>query len=544
MRAWRSTASTAFMLTTAAIAGCGGGGSGSVGSGGGSGGGGNPPPPPVQQPLTGVFVAGGVQGLHFRTATREGVTDAEGRFTFLPGETVAFSIGGVQLGSAAGAAQIDPFDLVGMTPPGTELALRAELTTVGDVTGFDRVANIALLLVSLDVDKDPETGIDLTGWDAALAGASLSLDVPLTLFAFERFESFKRAHGVNRSVPIELPLVLLYRALGITVVAQARGSVTVTERSGAVVTAFQYDEHGRLIRTGVSNGETRSAYDRDGRLVSAEAERFDQDGSLTSRRVTALEYDAAGKRTLASIEFRSVGTNLRTETRYTYDAAGVLLSQQFDFDRELDESIDTRDTTTHTYDAAGNEVGRLTEHDANFDDTPDSRTLTTLAYDASGNLVTETIESDDSEESFAFSRSYDSSGRLATFAAETLVSGSPRLRETMTFTYDAAGRVTSELIELDANLDDDVLDERTSTVRTYDAIGNCLSAQTERVRADDDIHEFSASLHTYGPTGALLATRNETQGVLMREDVFTLVEISAGVGYLIREHLGGQLAGD
>src|SRR6476646_9328075 len=80
-----------------------------------------------QAEVSGVFQAGGAQGVHYSTPTRSGSTDAAGTFKYLPGETVSFSIGAIQLGSAPGAASVTIFTLSGSTPPTTELALRREL---------------------------------------------------------------------------------------------------------------------------------------------------------------------------------------------------------------------------------------------------------------------------------------------------------------------------------------------------------------------------------------------------------------------------------
>ena len=49
--------------------------------------------------LSGVFQAGNVSGVRYSTPTRSGLTDWSGTFKYLPGETVAFSIGGIRLGT-------------------------------------------------------------------------------------------------------------------------------------------------------------------------------------------------------------------------------------------------------------------------------------------------------------------------------------------------------------------------------------------------------------------------------------------------------------
>jgi len=57
---------------------------------------------------TGIFIDSPVSGLEYRTASREGVTNADGAFSYRRGETLTFSLGGVELGSAAGQSLLSP----------------------------------------------------------------------------------------------------------------------------------------------------------------------------------------------------------------------------------------------------------------------------------------------------------------------------------------------------------------------------------------------------------------------------------------------------
>jgi hypothetical protein len=50
-------------------------------------------------PAVGYLMAGGAQGVRYQTATQSGFTDASGAFRYMPGETVRFSVGGIELGS-------------------------------------------------------------------------------------------------------------------------------------------------------------------------------------------------------------------------------------------------------------------------------------------------------------------------------------------------------------------------------------------------------------------------------------------------------------
>lgn len=98
------------------------------------------PEPPT--PVIGKFVDAPVEGLDYRTPTREGTTDQTGTFEFLPGEDVTFYLGTIKAGSAAGKAVVTPEDFFPYRPQDQELVMR--------------------VLQTLDQDGNPENGILLT----------------------------------------------------------------------------------------------------------------------------------------------------------------------------------------------------------------------------------------------------------------------------------------------------------------------------------------------------------------------------------------------
>jgi hypothetical protein len=121
----------AASVTTGLVA-CGGGSSG----GGESGGGGS-------TPQTGTFVDSPVAGLEY-TRSESGntrfLTDENGQFTYVNGETITFSVGQYTMGSAQGKGTVSPRDL-------------------GDANG---ATNIARVLQTLDDDQDPSNGITIS----------------------------------------------------------------------------------------------------------------------------------------------------------------------------------------------------------------------------------------------------------------------------------------------------------------------------------------------------------------------------------------------
>ncbi len=96
---------------------------------------------------TGVFLDSAVEGLYYETTTQSGVTDMEGTFSYMDGETVRFYMADVLLGEAPAEPFVTPLDLV----PGAI-----------DET-HPTVTNISRFLQTMDMDADPSTGIFIPG---------------------------------------------------------------------------------------------------------------------------------------------------------------------------------------------------------------------------------------------------------------------------------------------------------------------------------------------------------------------------------------------
>ncbi|MXR37085.1 hypothetical protein [Craterilacuibacter sinensis] len=94
---------------------------------------------------TGVFKDSVVAGVAYKTATQSGYTNEKGEFRYLPGESVTFSIGGIQLPEAKAAALVTPLMLAGDDAQASAIAI-----------------NIAQLLQTLDDDGNPENGISIS----------------------------------------------------------------------------------------------------------------------------------------------------------------------------------------------------------------------------------------------------------------------------------------------------------------------------------------------------------------------------------------------
>ena len=95
--------------------------------------------------LSGRFVDAAVEGLRFETPTQSGLTDGNGIFQYITGETVSFFIGDILLGTSTGLTKLTPLNLV----PGSDL-------------NDPQVVNILRFVQSLDEDQNLDNGIRIS----------------------------------------------------------------------------------------------------------------------------------------------------------------------------------------------------------------------------------------------------------------------------------------------------------------------------------------------------------------------------------------------
>ena len=154
----RPVACVATVITTVlVIAACGGGGDGggdsSFGSSSGS------------AVSTGVFIDSPVVNIGYRTETRSGVTNAQGEYKFMPGETVTFFIGDLEFPPVPASGVVTPLELAGTS-------------NVSDPA----VVNMIRLLQTLDKDGDPDTvGIEITDI-AKVVATPVDFSQPVAVF--------------------------------------------------------------------------------------------------------------------------------------------------------------------------------------------------------------------------------------------------------------------------------------------------------------------------------------------------------------------------
>lgn len=96
---------------------------------------------------TGIFIDTQVSGLKYTTETKSGVTDENGKFEYLEGETITFYVGEILIGSGIAKENMSPIDIASTINP--------------DINSIE-VKNISAFLQSLDNDNDPSNGIEIT----------------------------------------------------------------------------------------------------------------------------------------------------------------------------------------------------------------------------------------------------------------------------------------------------------------------------------------------------------------------------------------------
>ncbi len=146
----------------------------------------------------GVLLDSAVAGVTYTTSGGAGgLTNEEGEFLYNAGETVAFQLGGIDLGTAAGGETLTPVDLAGARD-------------TADAT----VVNIARLLQSLDSDQDPSNGILISAVTRrALAQSSLSVRLPIEDFASQASQAFTAASLNVSLVSADAALTHLHTSL-------------------------------------------------------------------------------------------------------------------------------------------------------------------------------------------------------------------------------------------------------------------------------------------------------------------------------------------
>lgn len=158
----------AFVASVVILAGCGGGGS--------------EPGAATTSASTGAYIDSPVGGLTYETATQSGVTDAQGRFQFKPGEQVHFRLYGQEVSMAPAQSVMTAND------------------TGSAALNIDKTINLLRFLQTIDADNNPSNGITLP---TVPNGFTLNINFNQDIFAFEgdaAVSSFLNTYASGRSL--------------------------------------------------------------------------------------------------------------------------------------------------------------------------------------------------------------------------------------------------------------------------------------------------------------------------------------------------------
>ncbi|RQW27951.1 hypothetical protein EHS17_07785 [Rhodobacteraceae bacterium CH30] len=136
--------------------------------------------------LNGVFVDAEVAGLAYRTSSGlSGTTDASGRYRYRLGDSITFSVGGINLGSAEAGDVLTPSHLLAATSPDDP-----------------KVVAMVQLLTTLDADGKPENGIEIRASSAqALAEPQVFSNASMQILSRLAGQlAAGRIYTVNRTV--------------------------------------------------------------------------------------------------------------------------------------------------------------------------------------------------------------------------------------------------------------------------------------------------------------------------------------------------------
>lgn len=444
--------------------------------------------PPVSY-STGVFRDSPVQGLYFETPSTSGLTNERGEFQYLPGETVRFKVGGIEIGESTGASEITPFSLFDVQPPNTEEQITSALEDSRAILTLDKALNIAMLLQNLDNDNDPSNGINLGNANEVFDQTIIDLtNIKSNEFIFRaNINGLRSRLGITGSGrDLRQSIEHLYDSLNVQVASDSVESVVqAAGANGTNETFYSYDEEGRVVLEEIDA-------DADGNIDHTISYRYNFIGQVVEVENSKqgireeLTYSVNNK-----VSSRTTYATNGDETResYQYDGDDVT---QFSFDEDNDgqpERVTTYDRsvpnqlTTRTYpngdtgSSPGSVVvevyenGLIKTYSEDSDNNGIADLLIAYSYDALGNRTSFNIAIN-GVSATGYSR-FEYQGELVSSYAvyEVDINNNEILKYQERYTYDSKGQRKS----YQKDLNGDGIYESTAQYK-YDSNGNRISS--------------------------------------------------------------------
>ena len=402
-----------------------------TGCGGGSDSSPSSPPPELQ---TGVFTDSPVKGLYYETETQSGMTNELGEFTYIEGETITFKLGGSLLGVSKAQGIITPFTLTGVKA----LRNQREITNAflsPTPNSFEKAINIATLLQGLDIDGNPENGIDLGSAHQNLANLNIQLLQKSTSFTNNpQYTQARTLMQVNHQLSFVEAAEHLYSNLGVEIESSLISKQTNNSNSATKESiSYEYDTQNRIAAV---------HYDRnnDGTPEVSHTFTYDDEGRLSTI------YNSADDSTQTLL----YDSNNKIVSRNTESPESSGLREAFDYQDDqlkqfkLDKSADGQDDfiTNFNYDTEQNLAGYEIDSDG------DNQVDKTIAINRNNGKVIRFTESNtDDTNNIDIAYNYDSRGNKISQQIKTSESDTSQAK----FFYDSQNNLSR--YELDTNLD-------------------------------------------------------------------------------------------
>lgn len=486
----------------------------------------------------GRIVETAITGLSYSTETQSGITGTNGTFDYLPGETVTFSVGELEIAALTAKSTINWFELGGLssTPVGAReveaIVYDEDLDGDGIYNGpsLTRVGAIASLLVTLDEDRNSANGIVIDN----LVSERITHDVDLQFdYTTEtRFNaSFRRvlraavADGLlSAREPRNgaLEVAALYDRMGIDPELKSATRFTSDNNADGIIdwvrTLTYHPDTARVMRDeydttgdGLINNVNTLAYTAEinGDLYTTD---IGNDGIEKTR---DWEYDAFGD--LVRYEEIRDGTLYQVETRELDPLTGLYIRREV-----INPVTGIHTIETWTMDSDGNRPFATIDNDG--DGAPENNV--TLRYDEPNSLWTyrEDDTTGDGVAEVITTRQYDATGNLTQLQRDNDANGTfDHVQENV---YNAGNRLVRQTVDTnnDGNLETlkewqrnargNVLSSRQLTdgvttysdVSTYDSAGNRLTYSVDR---DGDGAFDDAFSSTFDADNNLLETTTD-----------------------------------
>ncbi|RVU84382.1 hypothetical protein EOL70_12935 [Leucothrix sargassi] len=483
-----------------------------------------------QNVLTGKISGIAIEGLSYQTNTQSGTTTSDGSFSYKDGELVTFFVGDITVGqSVTAAAEVTLFDLVGISDPSAvttavETKYRSKSnysTRANSRFDYERLGNLAVLLSTVDEDRDLSNGVVVaTGLDAVATDTSLDI---MTLQSNAFSKRIQDSDLIsNKVTPTGRALDELYAGIGITPqlsVTSNERIITDGDESDPLNVSYAFDlESNSITRTrtlDLSGDAYTYTFDKADNLIDL---RIDTDNDGNDDYIEAWVYDDQGTLRLHQVDTDGNGTiesQRMTEVEYHDNQQLSSKTNTFEtFSEYTGERTSYYSDTTHvdtnnevTYEAYESQAGSDSQRyaysttyirndngdpttitkDTDGDGSPDE--IYTHQYDAEGREILAESDTDaDGIIDSSIGTSYERIGNQL-----TIISGN----DTSIVTYDEHDKIIRTLVDIDS---DGSYETDIASVITYDDEGRILTKDNTSPTTTDENYQYSISYSESGET--------------------------------------------